>query len=149
MSLMSAVSWKLLIALDVAIACSRYLDTSISHTQRHLWKLSPTDLVTVETCYQSSDKLVWIIWQCSKVCLRAVWNVLRGVMSLEGPFPRSPQRPEQHCPLPNGTVRCLCKVTSDSETARDKQLRSMVASPLAFLKKSVTQGFCFSSLHQL
>lgn len=72
MSLMSAVSWKLLLALDVAIACSRYLDTSISHTQRHLWKLSPTDLVTVETCYQSSDKLVWIIWQRSKVCLRAV-----------------------------------------------------------------------------
>lgn len=88
---------KLLVALDMLTACFPYQDISISRTQHHLWKLSPNDLVTVETCYQSLDKFVWIIWQS----LRAVRNVFMDAWNLWG-LPQIPVKRlgtcEQHCP---------------------------------------------------
>lgn len=130
-----AVSWKLPIALNTLIACSLYLDISISYTQHHLWKLPPTDLVTVETCNQSSDKLVWIILQRSKICLSTAWSTLRQTLSLQAPPQVLHQGAKQHCPVPNSTVQHIRKVTSDLERAWDKHQPSMVASPLLVLEK--------------
>lgn len=127
---MSAVPWKLLIVLDIPNPCSTYLDTSISYTQCHLWKSSPVDLVTVETCYQSSDKSVWIIWHSmSQSCLKHV----EGCMEFADPFPRSHRRAEHHCPLLNDTADTPARTF---QIQRGEQWRSMVALLPPFWKKS-------------
>jgi len=70
-------------------------------------------------------------------------------MSLYGPFPSPHRRAEQPCPLPNGTAQLMSKVTSDSEMAQDKELRSTVASPLPFQQEVFSRVLRFSPLHQL
>lgn len=144
MSPRSGVSWNPPTALDRPIACSPCLDTSTSHTQHHLWKLSPTYLATIETCYQSSDKLVWIIRQSmSQSCLKYLWGHDEPVRAL----PQIP--PKGRAALPAPGRHCAAYVQGrfrfrESQTAAVHGRFSPILS-----ETSVIQGFCFSPLHQL
>lgn len=105
---MPAVSWKLLTALDVPTARTSYLGASISYTQHHPWKLSPIDLVTVETCYQSPDKSVWIAWQHTKNAPAPPWACRASPCRSAGLTPHCLHTHQEPRPMA-GCHCCFCK----------------------------------------